>query len=85
MSEQRRRPGEWPIRHPVDLDRGDIGELRNRAAAERARFEMVISSIRASLEEQPSERAVRQAARRWNDAVTSVADEVAKQFRRRAG
>lgn len=53
--------------------------------AERARFVITIGALRGALEEQPSERAVRAAGRRWiNEAVQAI-DEVALQKRRNRG
>lgn len=45
---------------------------------ERARRELVLGSIRASLEEQPSPRAVRSCARDWVADVLALAEAVAK-------
>lgn len=45
---------------------------------ERARRELVLDSIRASLQEQPSKAAVRSCARNWVADVLALADAVAK-------
>ncbi|MFF7840421.1 hypothetical protein ACFZC6_16575 [Streptomyces ossamyceticus] len=45
---------------------------------ERARRELVLDSIKASLEEQPSKAAVRSCARNWVAAVLALAEDVAK-------
>jgi hypothetical protein len=45
---------------------------------ERARRELVLDSIKASLEEQPSPRAVRSCARDWVADVLALAEAVAK-------
>ncbi|AZQ35944.1 hypothetical protein EJ357_22705 [Streptomyces cyaneochromogenes] len=50
--------------------------LREQLMRERARRELVISSIRAHLAEQPSPRAVRACARRWVRDVHFIADGV---------
>jgi hypothetical protein len=87
VTEQPPRPGAWPVEDPIDLDaiHADLDERERRHVAEAARFEMVLTSVRAQLEEQPSERCVRTAARRWNHAINATAEEVAKQHRQRAG
>lgn len=77
-----RRPGAWPVTEPVDLD---VPEEMPSPAAERARFEMVLSSIRCQLGEQPSERCVRAAARRWINAVTAASDAAADKFKQDPG
>lgn len=45
---------------------------------ERARRELVLDSIRASLQEQPSKAAVRSCARNWVADVLALAEDVAK-------
>ncbi|MEU8891137.1 hypothetical protein [Streptomyces sp. NPDC048442] len=66
-----RRPGQWPaIPTPEDL--------RAQLVRERARRELTLGSIRASLAEQPSANAVRAAARRWITDVLATAEDVAK-------
>lgn len=75
-------PGNWPVSNPVDLDQLDDGytadEIKQRQAfnAQRARFEITLNSIRADLEEQPSEASIRAAARRWHDAITAMTDDM---------
>lgn len=64
----RRRPGEWP-------------EQYVRIAAERARWELTLGSIRAHLEEQPSPAAVHAAGRRWINAVLQIAEHTAAEMR----
>lgn len=64
----RRRPGEWP-------------EEYVRIAAERARWELTLGSIRAHLEEQPSPAAVRAAGRRWINAVLQLTEHTAANLR----
>lgn len=73
------RPGQWPVDRPVPLE--DPGEER-RPTRERARFTLVLGAIRAALEEEPSEHAVRAAAKRWQQGITSVADETVAKLRR---
>lgn len=66
-----RSPGQWP---PTP----DADELHMKAARERARRELTLGSVRASLEEQPSARSVRDCARRWVADLLGLADDVAK-------
>ncbi|MEU9065481.1 hypothetical protein AB0D60_01105 [Streptomyces sp. NPDC048306] len=70
-----RSPGRWPVDEPVDLVPDDLYLQR---AAERGRHEVVLGSIRAHLEEQPSPIAVLAAVRRWTNDVIALGDEVAK-------
>lgn len=72
-------PGECPTDKPVDLI---PEELYLKRAAERGRHEIVLGSIRAHLEEQPTPVAVLSAVRRWINDVIAVGDEVAKTKRR---
>ncbi|WP_327263954.1 hypothetical protein OG444_22905 [Streptomyces sp. NBC_01232] len=62
--------GEWP-RCPY------TEELLVQARRERARRELTLGSIRASLEEQPSATSARAAARRWVADVLALAEHVA--------
>lgn len=62
--------GEWPLCPYTD-------PLLKRARAEQARRVMTMGSIRASLEDQPSPRAVRTAARRWVADLLALAEEIA--------
>lgn len=71
--------GEWPIDEPVDLAPEDLYVKR---AAERGRHEIVLGSIRAHLEEQPTPIAVLSAVRRWINEVIALGDEVAKTKRK---
>ncbi|MFG3586585.1 hypothetical protein [Streptomyces sp. NPDC047990] len=64
-----------PADEPVALIPEDLYLQR---AAERGRHEIVLGSIRAHLEEQPTAAAVHAAARRWCADVTALGDEVAK-------
>lgn len=83
-------PGDWPVSNPVDLDQLDDGytadEIERRQAfnAQRARFEITLNSIRADLEEQPSEASIRAAARRWHDAITAMTDDMTASLRKSA-
>ncbi|WP_327302930.1 hypothetical protein OG730_04495 [Streptomyces sp. NBC_01298] len=61
--------GEWPQCPYTD-------ELLIRARRERARRELTLGSIRASLEEQPSATSTRAAARRWVADVLALAEHV---------
>jgi hypothetical protein len=72
-------PGEWPVNKPADLDAAnDPDEVYVRLASERARREIVLASIRAHLEEQPTPGSVHKAARTWCAEITGIGDEVAK-------
>ncbi|GAA1283506.1 MULTISPECIES: hypothetical protein [Streptomyces violaceusniger group] len=73
------RPGQWPVEHPVPLE--DSGKER-RHTHERARFTLVLGAVRAALEEEPSEYAIRAAAKRWQQGITAVADETVAKLRR---
>jgi hypothetical protein len=75
-----RRPGEWPEQPEYTPER-----LYVQRASERGRHEMVLSSIRGHLEEQPTPVAVLSAVRRWINDVIAVGDEVAKNKRRNTG
>ncbi|TXS30754.1 hypothetical protein EAO71_20385 [Streptomyces sp. ms191] len=73
-----RVPGQWPVPEPADLEADDPqGAAHLALVAAQARFHVVLGSVRADLEEQPSPMAVLGAARRWKDAITAMADEVA--------
>jgi hypothetical protein len=74
--------GECPPDEPVDFVPEDLYLKR---AAERGRHEIVLGSIRAHLEEQPTAAAVQAAARRWCADVTALGDVVAKTKRRSPG
>lgn len=75
--QQPRRPGEWPVQ-PVDTDatETDHDELYVKRAQERALHEMVLGSIRHDLTQQPTDKAIRAAERRWKNAITNLADEL---------
>ncbi|PKT67560.1 hypothetical protein CW362_39810 [Streptomyces populi] len=75
------QPGEWPVDEPVDLIPDDLYVKR---AAERGRHEIVLGSIRAQLEEQPSPVAVLTAVRVWINEVIALGDEVAREKRKTA-
>lgn len=85
------RPGESPVIEPADLDAAqhdfadDEAALYLRRAAERGRREIVLGSIRAHLEEQPTANAVQSTARHWVADVIAIGDEVAKAKRRNPG
>ena len=74
--------GECPADKPVDLI---PEELYLRRAAERGRHEIVLGSIRAHLEEQPTPGAVQAAVRRWISDVTALGEEIGKTKRRPSG
>jgi hypothetical protein len=69
-----RTPGQWPDTSSPD----EIGAQYAALMRERARRVLVLQSIRASLQEQPSGRAVLACARRWVADIVHAADEVAK-------
>lgn len=71
-------PGRWPVDEPVDLVPEDLYLKR---AAERGRHEIVLDSIRAHLDEQPTANSVQAAARHWCADITALADEVARSKR----
>lgn len=71
------RPGQWPVTDPVDPQQDDQGQQHLALTAVQARFHVVLGAIRADLEEQPSRKCVRTAARRWTEAITAMADEIA--------
>ncbi|MGW1617760.1 hypothetical protein [Streptomyces sp. NPDC002172] len=74
--------GECPADEPVDLVPEDMYLKR---AAERGRHEIVLGSIRAHLEEQPTPSAVHSAVRNWVSDLTALGEEVAKSKRRSTG
>jgi hypothetical protein len=80
------RPGRWPVDQPVDLDTmADTVEQGTqqylKRTAEQARFHVTLGSVRADLEDQPSPMCVRAAARRWCEAITAMAEDVARGMR----
>jgi hypothetical protein len=75
-------PGECPADEPA----GSTPEaLYMQRASEQGRHELVLGSIRAHLEEQPTPVAVLSAVRRWINDVIAVGDQVAKTKRRNTG
>ena len=74
-------PGDCPPDEPIGLIPEDLYLKR---AAERGRHEIVLGSIRAHLEEQPTAAAVQAAARHWCSDVTALGDEVARDKRKTA-
>ncbi|MFI6861756.1 hypothetical protein ACIBKZ_17970 [Streptomyces sp. NPDC050421] len=80
MSE--RRPGQWPVENPVELPEVDEQGAQHLAlVAEQARFHVTLGAVRADLEAQPSDMCLRAAARRWQNAITALADELGQQLR----
>lgn len=78
-----RTPGQWPVGNPVELpEPDDQGAQHLALTAEQARFHVTLGAIRADLEAQPSELCLRAAARRWQDAITNLADELGQQLRK---
>ncbi|MFE8944528.1 hypothetical protein [Streptomyces sp. NPDC007856] len=76
-----RRPGQWPVDEPADLDQASDDELYVQRAGERALHEMVLDSIRHDLEQQPSAFTVVSAARNWCNRITAAAEEIARSKR----
>ena len=72
-----RRPGEWPVDNPADLQ-PDADELYMRRAQEKALHEMVLSSIQHDLEQQPTGPSAQAKARIWCAQVLAIADDVAR-------
>ncbi|WP_326593861.1 hypothetical protein [Streptomyces brevispora] len=81
-----RDPGEWPVDNPVELDEAEEQGRRHLAlVADQARFHMVMDSIRADLQAQPS-RACRHAAKRkWVDNIYALVEELDQQQLRNTG
>ncbi|MFD5370793.1 hypothetical protein [Streptomyces sp. NPDC127103] len=78
-------PGQWPVSDPVDTaaaEHDEQGAAHLALVAVQARFHVTLGSIRADLEEQPSPMAILNAARRWNYAITAMADEVASSLKK---
>lgn len=73
----RRTPGQWPDTSAPD----EIGTRYAALMREKARRTLVMQSIRASLQEQPSVRAVTACARRWVADIFRTAEDVAKSKR----
>jgi hypothetical protein len=78
-----RRPGEWPVPKAKSIEVDEQGAQHLAVVRPRARFEVTLGAIRADLEEQPSNRSIRSAARRWHDAITALTDELIAERRRR--
>jgi hypothetical protein len=68
-------PGECAPDEPIGLVPEDLYLKR---AAERGRHEIVLGSIRAHLEEQPTAHAVQSATRHWIADLAALGEEVAK-------
>ncbi|MFH8805509.1 hypothetical protein ACH4F6_39210 [Streptomyces sp. NPDC017936] len=82
MSE--RRPGQWPVDNPVDLEPVTEDELYVQRAAERALHEMVLDSIRHDLQQQPTPLSVLTTARNWCTRITAAAEDIAHEKRKAA-
>lgn len=77
-----RRPGQWPAVPRTELPEPDDQDARHLLlVAEQARFHIALGAIRADLEAQPSEVCLRAAARRWQQAITQLADELGQQLK----
>ncbi|WP_327268777.1 hypothetical protein OG233_13965 [Streptomyces sp. NBC_01218] len=81
-----RPAGQWPVSGPVDLDETEEQGARHLAlVADQARFHLVMGSIRADLEAQPS-RACRHAAKRkWVNSVVALVEELDQRQLRNTG
>lgn len=66
---------------PAPAPEDEQGTAYTEFWRERARRELVLDSIKASLEEQPSRAAVRSCARNWVADVLALAEAVAKSKR----
>lgn len=73
--------GECPADQPIDLVPEDLYLKR---AAERGRHEIVLGSIRAHLEEQPTPAAVYAALRHWISDLAALGEDVARTKKRTA-
>ncbi|MDH6122036.1 hypothetical protein ABH930_006372 [Kitasatospora sp. GAS204A] len=77
-------PSDWPVPRSHAARTALLTETHPDANETRARFHIVLGTVRAMLEEQPSDRAARAAGRRICAAVTALADDVAKAKREAA-
>jgi hypothetical protein len=81
-----RRPGDWPVAQAVKVEETDDtdeqGEQHLAVVRTRARFQVTLGAIRGDLDEQPSDRSIRSAAKRWHKAITELVDEVIAERRR---
>ncbi|MDH6141012.1 hypothetical protein P3T35_003025 [Kitasatospora sp. GP30] len=69
--------GQWPIPRSRAARTARLAETHPGANETRARFHVVLGSLKAMLEDEPSERAARSAGRRICAAVAQLTDEVA--------
>jgi hypothetical protein len=58
------------------VERTYLTTIGRQQLAERARRELVLGSIRASLQEEPSPRAMRKRARMWCTDIRNIADDL---------
>lgn len=70
--------------HPIEEPDDEITQYLRRAA-ERGRHEIVLGSIKAHLEEQPTANAVQSVTRHWIADLAALGEEVAKTKRRSTG
>jgi hypothetical protein len=88
-----RRPGEYPVAHPVDLDaiardhaerraEHEHGEQHARLQAVIAWNELVLNNIRLDLAKQPNSTCARSRARWWIRGVLAQLDAVLKESER---
>lgn len=70
--------GECPPDEPIGLVSKDLYLKR---VSERGRHEIVLGSIRAHLEEQPTPGAVHAAVRHWISDITALGEDVARDRR----
>lgn len=76
-----RRTGAWPVAEPVQLAEPQQAAEHERRydRSEEARFVVVLGSVRAAAEEQPSPRAARAVCRRYAAAIVQLGDQVARE------
>lgn len=93
MTGPAKRPSQWPVSEPVDLDAiagppavetPDEDQLYMQRAAERALHEMVLSSIQHDLRQQPTPLSVLTSARNWCTRITAAAEDIAQEKRKAA-
>ncbi|MFJ1808513.1 MULTISPECIES: hypothetical protein [unclassified Streptomyces] len=94
MTGPTKRPGQWPVGEPVDLDAiagpsaavdtPNEDDLYVQRAAELALHEMVLGSIQHDLRQQPTPLSVLTAARNWCTRITAAAEDIAQEKRKAA-
>ncbi|MEU6279477.1 hypothetical protein [Streptomyces sp. NPDC047028] len=81
-----RRPGQWPVDNPADLDLAapSADELYMRRQQEKALREMCLDSIQHDLEQQPTASSAQAKARIWCAQILAIAEDVAAAKRKAA-